>query len=195
MLMVTENPHRIPGRYSQSEPDGPAEWSMIAVRTGKEPECCDRFRRSGVRCFWPNYYVFEYPSLSRRLRRSQRVRAIIPGYLFIPLPHGNAFHHVVEANEGLLNTVRNYSGDVLVLKAADIEVIRNIETHMNTPKPKASLHNFKTGQKVRLTDDLLGRWPPGRVGRLADDGRIVVEVEVMGRTVPFMVLPHQIERL
>lgn len=194
MLMATaENAQNAtPWHTINAEPD---EWSMIAVRSGKEPEATDSFRRSGVRCFWPNYYVFEYPRLSRRLRRSSRFRAIIPGYVFVPLPHSSAFHGVVEANEGLVHTVMTYSGDVLVLKASDIAVIRKIQDEMNTPKPKASLHNFKTGQKVRFCDDLLGRWPPGVVGRLAEDGRIAIDIELMGRTVSVNVLPHQLERI
>ena len=37
-------------------------------------------------------------------------------------------------------------------------------------------------------------WPPGRVASSTGDGRISVEVEVMGRLVPFLVYPHRIER-
>jgi hypothetical protein len=73
-------------------------------------------------------------------------------------------------------------------------VIRSIEATMNTPKPRKSLHHFKTGDKVRFTDDLLNRWPPGRVAGSINDGRISVEVEVTGRIVPFQVFPHRIER-
>jgi hypothetical protein len=47
---------------------------------------------------------------------------------------------------------------------------------------------------VRFVDDTLNRWPPGRVAGSINDGRISIEVEVMGRIVPFMVFPHQIER-
>jgi hypothetical protein len=64
---------------------------------------------------------------------------------------------------------------------------------MNTPTPGKALHNFKSGDKVRFRDDLLNRWPPGRIAGALQDGRISVEIEVMGRLVPFHVFPHQIE--
>lgn len=168
----------------------PKEWCMIAVRPGKEPESCDSFRRRKVRCYWPNYCTFE-----GRLFRGRRdnYRSMIPGYLFSPFPLSQAFWDVVEAHVGVVGPVRTYSGDIMVIKNADIEVIRKIEAGQNTPMPGKSLHNYKTGQKVRFSDDLLSRWPPGRVAKLADDGRIVIDVEVMGRIVPFQVFPHQIE--
>ena len=65
---------------------------------------------------------------------------------------------------------------------------------MNTPVPGKSLHNFRTGDKVKFIDDTLSRWPPGRIANSTNDGRIVVEVEMFGRLVPTQVLPHQIER-
>jgi transcription antitermination factor NusG len=173
----------------------PDKWCMIAVKPGKEQECCDSFRRQGVRCYWPNYHVFA-SMIRRAYRRPRRdYRAVIPGYLFSPLPHGTTFYAVMDLKEGMLHPVHTFSGDILVLDGEAILVLRKIEAGLNTPKPKASLHNFKTGEKVRFADDLLSRWPPGRVSRLADDGRIVVETEVMGRAVPFLVFPYQLERM
>jgi hypothetical protein len=48
--------------------------------------------------------------------------------------------------------------------------------------------------KVRFVDDDVQRWPPGKIGGAHGDGRLMVEVEFMGRIVPFFVFPHQIER-
>jgi transcription antitermination factor NusG len=172
----------------------PDKWCMIATRPGKEAECADSFRRQGVRCYWPNYHVF--PQRYRQVRRPRRdYRAVIPGYLFSPLPRGVAFYQVMDLREGQLHPVHTFSGDILVLDGEAIMVLRKIEAGLNTPRPKASLHNFKTGEKVRFSDDTYSRWPPGRVSKLADDGRIVVETEIMGRTVPFLVFPYQLERL
>jgi len=64
---------------------------------------------------------------------------------------------------------------------------------MQTPRPGKALHHFKTGEKVRFIDDRLGRWPPGKIAGGAD-GKLTVEVEMMERIVPIIVLPHQIER-
>jgi transcription antitermination factor NusG len=172
----------------------PDQWFMLLVRRGKEQEARDSFRRYGLRAYWPNYHTIAHWSLPRRERRRRDYRSVTPGYLFVPALPSNTFWGVIEYNIGIVNVVRNYSGDMAVLKNADIEVIRSIEAGMNTPKPGKSLHSFKTGDKVRFTDDMLNRWPPGRVAGSIGDGRISVEVEVMGRIVPFMVFPHQIER-
>jgi transcription antitermination factor NusG len=103
------------------------------------------------------------------------------------------FWDVIERITDVVNVVRTYSGDLSMLRQSDIDTIRDIERGLNTPKLGKSLHHFKTGDKVRFTDDLLNRWPPGRVAGSINDGRISVEVEVMGRVVPFQVYPHQIE--
>jgi len=190
MLMATEQTQTWHQTFVE-----PEQWCMVGVRPGKEPECCDSFRRQGLRCYWPNYYVFGYSKPRRAARRGQPYRSVMPGYLFMPLPATDLFWNVVERWSGVAHPIRSYSGDLLALHNEDIQVIRKIEAGLNTPVPRKSLHNFKTGDKVRFSDDLLTRWPPGRVARLADDGRIAVEVDLMGRSVPFLVWPHQIERM
>jgi transcription antitermination factor NusG len=55
-------------------------------------------------------------------------------------------------------------------------------------------HDFKCGEKVSFIDDTVRIWPAGTVEKLAHDGRIGVEVELMGRKMIIWVLPHQIER-
>jgi transcription antitermination factor NusG len=193
MLMATERRDDLAEVLPDIEP---LKWCMIAVKPGKEQECCDSFRRAKVRCYWPNYHIFERRLIRRAARRPARdYRAVIPGYLFTPLPRSVAFYQVLDLKEGFLHSIHTFSGDVFSLDNEAIMVLRKIEAGLNTPKPKASLHNFKTGEKVRFADDLLSRWPPGKVARLADDGRIVVETEVMGRLVPFLVFPYQLERL
>jgi transcription antitermination factor NusG len=96
---------------------------------------------------------------------------------------------------GAFDIARTFSGYPLLIGDEDIQIIRRIEIGLNTPRPSDKVvHNFKRGQKVRFVDDLIGRWPPGVVETLAHDGRISVEVDLMGRKVPIWVLPHQIER-
>jgi transcription antitermination factor NusG len=196
MLMATELRSDRAGVLSQSEPDGPAEWSMIVVWSGRELETSNAFRRFGIRCYWPNYCRFGQTATKRRgRRRSGNYASLIPGYLFIPLPHTANFEEVAENCEGFIHTVLTYSGDIFKLKNQHIEAIRRIAKVENTPAPKPSLHNFKTGDKVRLVDDTFGHLPPGRVAGLADNGRIDVEIKLMERAVPFHVLAHQIERM
>jgi transcription antitermination factor NusG len=172
----------------------PDQWCMLIVQPGKEQDARNSFRRYGVRAYWPKYLGFTRWSSRPRERRRTDYRSVIPGYLFVPMLPPSTFWDVVERIVGVVNVVRNYSGDLAVLRNADIEVIRQIEAGLNTPKPSKSLHSLKTGEKVRFCDDLLNRWPLGRVASSTNDGRISVEVEVMGRIVPFLVFPHQIER-
>lgn len=183
--------HKLSEMQQQVLPD---QWFMLLVRPGKEQEARDSFRRYGLRAYWPNYHSTSHWSPQRRERRRTDYRSVIPGYLFVPALPSSTFWNIIERNLGIVNVVRNYSGELAVLKNADIEVVRSIEASMNTPVPGKSLHNFKTGDKVRFADDTLNRWPPGRVAGSINDGRISIEVEVMGRIVPFMVFPHQIER-
>ena len=167
----------------------PQQWCMLLVEPGKEQDARDSFHRYGVRAYWPNYYSFFRPTLPLRERRR---RSVIPGYLFVPAP---PIWDIVERIPGVLNAVLNYSGDPATLKDADIDVIRSIEAGMNTPIPGRTLHNFKGGDKVGFIDDNTQRWPPGRFRGSSNDGRITVEIGVMGRLVPFVVFPHQIKRV
>ena len=158
----------------------PQQWCMLLVEPGKEQDARDSFHRYGVRAYWPNYNSFFRPTLPLRERRR---RSVIPGYLFVPAP---PIWDIVERIPGVLNAVLNYSGDPATLKDADIDVIRSIEAGMNTPIPSRTPHNLKAGDKV-------GR-RFARVSGSVGDGRIIVEVGVMGRHVPFQIFPHQIER-
>ena len=80
------------------------------------------------------------------------------------------------------------------IDATDVE-IRRIEGDQNEPPSIKPVHSFKTGQKVRFSDENPIIWPPGKIVRLASDGRISVEIYLMGRMVPILVLPHQIEAM
>lgn len=170
-------------------------WYMIVVRPGHDQEAADSFRRNGVRAYWPNYERFQ---TLRRLGRPERhlvLTPIIPGYLFSPAGViARDFEDLIDRIVGVVKIVRTFSGSPLFLTEVDIEIIRRIEAGLNTPEPTRSVHNYKTGQRVRFIDDLVGRWPPGKISRLARDGRISVEVELMGRKVAVIVFPHQIER-
>jgi hypothetical protein len=115
--------------------------------------------------------------------------------LFVPLPATNKFWQVVELQAGIIKTVRNYSGELVHLRNEDVEVIRAIDASMNTPTPGKSPHQFKTGDRVKFKDDLGSLWPHGHIAHSTGDGRVSVEVDVMGRLVPFVVYPYLIERV
>jgi transcription antitermination factor NusG len=172
----------------------PDQWCMLIVTPGKEQDARDSFHRYGIQAYWPNYLgPTRWSSRPREPRRTDH-RSVIPGYLFVPMLPTPTLRDVMERIVGVDNVVRNYSGDLAILRNTDIEVIRQIEAGLKTPKPGKSLRSFKPGEKVRFCDDLLNRWPLGRVASSTKDGRISVEVGVMERIVQFIVFPHQIER-
>jgi hypothetical protein len=164
----------------------PQQWCMWRVTPGMEREARDGFHRYGVRAYWPNYHSFLRPTLPLRERRSTDYRSVIPGYLFVPALPTEMLWDFRLRIPGVGNAVLNFSGDPHTLKDADIDVIRSIEAGMNTPIPSRTPHNLKAGDKV-------GR-RFARVSGSVGDGRIIVEVGVMGRHVPFQIFPHQIER-
>ncbi len=173
----------------------PRKWYALLTIANKEQPAADwiRIRSPGTWIYWPN--------ISQRVshgkgRRRVHLTALIPGYLFMaaqadaddPWP-------VVHDTPGIRSFVRNSTGHAASLSDADIEIIRRIEGAENLPQDPKTAHRFKTGDKVRFVGDLLGRWPVGKVFRLADDGRIVVEVSLLGQMIPVIVHPPQIKAM
>lgn len=176
--------------------DEGAEWYMVVVRSSYHLDAVDGLRRQGLRAYWPSYersIASKRMVMGRQTRRSVRF-GILP-YVLSPREPDLDFRSLSERVVSILDIVRTYSGAPLVLRDRDLSIIRRIDVSMNTPKPEATLHNFKTGQKVRFRDDLANHWPPGVVIKVAKDNRIGVEVDLMGRKVPVTVFPHQIERI
>jgi transcription antitermination factor NusG len=171
-------------------------WYMALARPNHEQEAADSFRRNNVRAYWPNYERMQ--TVRRRGDNRPELRliltAIVPGYVFSPGSPLEDFENLIERISGIINVVRTFSGSPLMLDEPDIAIIRRIEAGLNTPEPARSVHTFKTGEKVRFIDDLVGRWPKGKIVKLARDGRISTETELMGRKVVVIAFPHQIER-
>lgn len=176
--------------------DEGADWYMIVVRSNYHLDAVDGLRRQGLRAYWPSY---ERSIASKRMiagrKTSRSVRFGILPYVLSPRDPELDFTSRSERIVSILDVVRTYSGAPLLLREKDLRIIRRIDVSMNTPKPEAALHNFKTGHKVRFRDDLSHQWPPGVIIKIAKEGRISVEVDLMGRKVPITVFPHQIERI
>lgn len=204
MLTATENMDQVRSALQGitgiqiPDRDEGSEWYMVVVRSNYQLDAVDGLRRAGLRAYWPSY---ERSVASRRLvmgrqtRRSMRF-GILP-YVLSPREPGREyqFTNTTERIVSILDIVRTYSGNPLLLRDSDIKIIRKIDATMNTPKPEAMAHNFKSGDRVRFTDDLMSQWPPGVVVKLAKDVQISVEVNLMGRKVPITVFPFQIERI
>jgi transcription antitermination factor NusG len=172
----------------QSTTEAEAVWCMLLVRPGSERAVANCFRSYKIAAYWPHYYPFG------RERDSKIARSLIPGYLFVHAIFDDDFWMAVNRTKDASYVVLNYSGEVAKLREEDIEAIRQIERAAHTPVRGRELHNFRTGDRVRFTDDELGRLPPGRVATSLGDGRITVEVEMMGRVVPMHVFPSQVEK-
>lgn len=186
----------ITGTKLSPDRDEGCEWYMVIVRQNYQLDAVDGLRRAGQRAYWPSY---ERSIASKRMiagrQTSRIVRFGILPYVLSPRCPDLDFTSLTERVVSILDIVRTYSGNPLFLRQTDLDTIRRIDLGMNTPRPEARPHNFKIGDKVRFTDDLMHQWPPGVIIKVAREGRISVEVSLMGRKVPIMVFPHQIERM
>lgn len=177
----------------------PRKWRALLVQPLKEQKAADWLKAAHQWVYWPNFTDQVHAGGHRRgqarLRRPVN-RAVISGYLFLAVradagdPWG-----AVHVTPGVRGFVRDGDGHAAALTDQDIEIIRNIEAGLNLPYDPKTAHRFRLGDRVRFTDDIYSRWPPGIVRRLADDGRIVVESQLLGRVVPILVYPHQIEAM
>lgn len=178
----------------------PRSWVALLTRPSKEQDAADWCKYAHLFAFWPCYsdqVRHGYRRAAGRASRSPRMRAVIPGYLFVAVKQGSMVSPfaVIGQAPGIIGYMRDPSGHPALLGEADIETIRRIEGGLNLPYDPKTSHKFKPGQKVRFCDDLMGRWPAGTVDRIAPDGRISVDVSLLGRIVPVTVYPHQIEEM
>lgn len=205
MLMTTENGNLeqvrnaltgITGVKVEAPREETSKWYMMIVRSNYHLDAVDGLRRQGLRAYWPSYeraVASRRMVMGRQTRRSVRF-GILP-YVLTERDGATDVNRAIERIAAVMDIVRTYSGNALMLRARDVDVIRRIDVGMNTPKPEPTLHNFKMGQKVRFCDDLSSTWPLGVITKIAREGRINVEVNMMGRKVPITVFPHQIERI
>ena len=172
-------------------------WYAVIVRSQREQDAADGFRRENVSAYWPNY-IRQVPSGRHGgVRRHRALLApIFPSLIFCPTADADLFWAAIQRIPYVVNMLRKDAGAPATLNNGDIELIRRIESGLNEPPAITPVHNFKMGDKVRFVDDLLGVWPPGKIIGLSNDGRISIEVYLMARAVPIKsVLPHQIERI
>jgi transcription antitermination factor NusG len=178
----------------------PRAWVAFVARSGKEQDSADWFKNARLFAYWPCYgdQVRHWRGRANGIgSRSLRMKALIPGYLFVAVRDGVVVDPFVVVRQvpGITGYMRGPEGYPAMLGEADIQTIRRIEAGQNLPFDPKGAHKFKTGDKVRFCDDLMRRWPYGKVARLAADGRISVDVALLGRVVPVTVYPHQIEAM
>lgn len=196
----TEDLERVLGQADKTAlmPTPVTGWCLVLVRPGQEQEARDSLRRQGVGAWWPNYPREVSAKDAQTGKRYMRVvlSGTVPGTIFSPAKFDDRFWRAIDHAPGVINVARRFSGDVLMLTDTDIALIHKIEAGQNQPKPpQKSGHNFQVGDAARLIDDVLGRWPPGKVVKCSKDGHILIEVNIFGRMACIDVLPHQIEKL
>jgi transcription antitermination factor NusG len=170
-----------------------------ALTSARPQKSADFLKEAGQFVFWPCFvdqvHAGGHKKGQARVRRAV-YRAVIPGLLFVAqhLSAGDPvdFVHVAPGVTGFL---RGSDGHAADLTEQDITIIRHIEAGLNLPYDPKTAHKFRPGDSVRFVDDIYSRWPPGTVRRLAEDGRIVVEVALLGRITPILVYPNQIEAM
>jgi transcription antitermination factor NusG len=197
MEQVREALHGITGVEVPPVEAGPDRY-LVMVRLGRELDAVDSFRRNQVRCYWPSYEELvvtprRTPS-GQPIRRLRRV-GILPGYVFSAIDPRVDFISLLDRIVGAFDVVRTLNGNPLHIPDADIRIIQRIEVGLNQPAKPGTQSDFKVGERVTFVDDTVGRWPPGKVIKVARDGRISISVDMMGRKVTIKALPHQIERM
>ena len=180
--------------------DPVTEWVMVIARPGMEQDARDALRRRGVGAYWPNYprltVVKNRQTENGRPIRRLTLASVVSGIIFSPAKISSLFWNAIDLAPGVVNVARNAGGSLVTLNDTDIVLIHSIERTLNRPSPERAVHNFKMGQKVRLSGASSDRWHPGKIIKLARNGRISVEIDAMGRKVVFSdLLPHQIERM
>lgn len=170
--------------------------NMVIVRSGHEFDSVDSFRRNSVPAHWLSYEEFvstKHVQNGRKSRRTRRI-GILPACVFVPVDATPDLEGLLHRIVGAIDLHRTFSGKPFRVDDADFQTLRRIEVGLNTPTPSI-VHKFKLGDKVRFTDDFDCRWPPGKITKLAREGRIIVEVDAMGRKMPITVFPFQIEKM
>lgn len=170
-------------------------WYAVIIRSQREQDAADGFRKEDVAAYWPNYVKQTPMGMHHGSRRHRATfNAIFPGLIFCPTADQNLFWRAVQRIPYVVNLLRREQGLPATLSNAEIERVRQIEADANLPPDVTPVHSFKKGQRVRFTD--VGPFVDfvGKIARLDSDGRISIEVYLMGRMVPMHgVLPHQIE--
>jgi transcription antitermination factor NusG len=204
MLARTENAMRGAGLLavdgSPLQAEEPRVWIALTAWSNREQESADWLRRASLCAYWANF-IRQVPcgrgGAGGRGGRRARLSSVIPGIIFAAARPGTTIDPwpIVHRTPCITGYLRDGAGRAASVTNDDIEIIRRIEGGLNLPPPAKAALRFKVGEKVQFVDDLFGRWPPGKVKQVAKDGRISVDVPMLGRVVAIWVYPHQIEAM
>ncbi len=193
---ITKHLEEMLGQASTAPAPMPTtDWCMVLVRPGYEQDCRDSLRRRGVGAWWPNFSK-EIGFKDRQTGKRGVRRALIPvlpGVLLCPARLSEAFWHAIDMAPGAINVARKFNTEVILLSDLDIVLIHKIEQGLNISDPPKSAHSYVVGDKVRFVDDELRRFGSGQVIECHRDGRLRVDINMLGRVTPWIIAAWQVE--
>lgn len=169
----------------------PRHWHVLVAIPQQERKAADWLKAARLSVYFPN--SVKQVCNRRGLRRSV-LSALVPGYLFLAVRPGTDLNGIVERIPGLAGYLRDEASNPAVMREKALDKIRELEATHYVPETGKIAHAFKVGQRVRVMNDVYLGWR-GPILSLAQDGRISVEVNLLGRKVPVWVVPSQIERM
>jgi len=153
--------------------------SWYVLLSQGERRACRWLVRRQYAPYWPTYVGTV--KLNRH-RRQARVRSVLPGYLFLPLPaEPEPNWRLILKTPGVREVIRDVDNVPIIIKDIEITHIRDIEAALNA-SPMCAVEGipFRLGQMVRVTNDALWQWR-GPIMRIDHGGQITIEVEMFGR--------------
>ena len=167
--------------------DGECIWYALLTEAGRERRACVWLERRQFKPYWPRYRA--HVKLNRH-RRAIRVRGVIPGYMFLPIPVAHTVNcGLIESSPGVRRIMRNGGGVPVVIPALGkdgIEKIREIEQSLNESAVAAADGiPFKVGQRIRVPRLEL----EGKILSIERGRRVFAELYMFGalRSIPLPV--------
>jgi transcription antitermination factor NusG len=155
--------------------------------------------KSPTEVYWPKKIQRVPGKIQSNGCRGQvhRPRSIFPGMMFASIavddiPGYSPFNDF-KATPGIRGYLRNGQGYPSALSEHDMVTIMMIETRENAPEVPIEPRKFKVGDRVRLTDDLMDRLPPGVIVGFRGDS---LEIEInglLGQATKMVLRPQQVE--
>ena len=151
-------------------------WHILLAEPNREQKSAKWLQMRNVSVYWPNYtkQMRQRGHLTRA-----RLHSCVPGYLFIPEVVATPHWPIIRDTPGIRSYIRDAKHEPAVITNHHIEIIRIIEAKLNLP-PEARGVLFKTGQSVRIKNDLYWGWQ-GPIVSIDSESRICIEVQMLGR--------------
>lgn len=166
-------------------------WYLVSVGAGNEIAVAIRLLRDRVKAYCPRERVVE----KLRRKKGKRIvrRPMYPGYIFVQLAPGEPCWAGLLTYDGVRRILPATDRPVPVSDAtmAKIQRVAQIKAHRKRRAPTL----YVTGEEVRVCDGPFASWGATVVSSDDRNGRVKVEVGIMGREVPIELELDQIEKL